>query len=54
MCNNIVEIWFGIANGHILSILTELSARDMIVVDIIVSRVYFIVSGEISVYLMKI
>ena len=26
MCIDIVEIWFGIANGHISSILTELSA----------------------------
>ena len=29
---DIVEIWFGIANGQILSILTELSARDSIMV----------------------
>ena len=28
MCIDIVEIWFGIANGQISSILTELSARD--------------------------
>ena len=29
MCIDIVEIWFGIANGQILSDLDELSARDM-------------------------
>ena len=29
MCIGIVEIWFGIVNGQISSILTELSARDM-------------------------
>ena len=29
MCIDIVEIWFGIANGQILSILIELSAQDM-------------------------
>ena len=29
MCIEIVEIWFGIANWQILSILTELSACDM-------------------------
>ena len=28
MCIDIVEIWFGIANGQILSNFTELSARD--------------------------
>ena len=28
ICIDIVEIWFGIANGQISSILTELSARD--------------------------
>ena len=28
MCIDIVEIWFGIVNGQISSILTELSARD--------------------------
>ena len=28
MCIDIVEIWFGIANGQICQILTELSARD--------------------------
>ena len=28
MCIDIVEIWFEIADGQILSILTELSARD--------------------------
>ena len=28
MCIDIVEIWFGIANGQILQFLTELSARD--------------------------
>ena len=27
MCIDIVEIWFGIANGQILSILTEFSPR---------------------------
>ena len=29
MCTDILEIWFGIANRQILSILTVLSARDM-------------------------
>ena len=29
MCIDIMEIWFGIANGQILSIFDELSARDM-------------------------
>ena len=29
MCIDIVEIWFGIANGQIRRILTELSAQDM-------------------------
>ena len=28
MCIDIVEIWFGIASGQILSILEELSAHD--------------------------
>ena len=28
MCIDIVEIWFGIANGQISSNLTEFSARD--------------------------
>ena len=28
ICIDIVEIWFGIANGKISSILMELSARD--------------------------
>ena len=28
MCIDIVEIWFGITDGQILSNLTELSARD--------------------------
>ena len=28
MCIDIVEIWFGIANGQICQIFTELSARD--------------------------
>ena len=28
MCIDIVQIWFGIANGPIFSKLTELSARD--------------------------
>ena len=28
MCIDIVEIWFGIANGQISSIFDELSARD--------------------------
>ena len=28
MCIDIVEIWFGIANGKFRQILTELSARD--------------------------
>ena len=28
MCIDIVEIWFGIANGQIRQFLTELSARD--------------------------
>ena len=28
LCIDIVEIWFGIANGQILSNLTDLSARD--------------------------
>ena len=32
MCIDILEIWFGIANGQISSFLTELSARDMVVV----------------------
>ena len=30
MCIDIVEIWFGIANGQISSNFTELSARDTI------------------------
>ena len=30
MCIDIMEIWFGIANGQILSNFTELSARDTI------------------------
>ena len=29
MCPDIVDIWFGIANGQISSNFTELSARDM-------------------------
>ena len=29
MCIDIVEIWFGIANGQLCQILIELSARDM-------------------------
>ena len=29
MCIDIVEIWFGIANGQISSNFTELAARDM-------------------------
>ena len=29
MCIDIVEIWFGIVNGQILSVLTELSAHDV-------------------------
>ena len=29
MCIDIVDIWFGIANGQICQIFTELSARDM-------------------------
>ena len=29
MCIDIVEIWFGIANGQNCQILTELFARDM-------------------------
>ena len=28
MCIDIVEIWFGIVNGQISSILAQLSARD--------------------------
>ena len=28
MCIDTVEIWFGIANGQICQIFTELSARD--------------------------
>ena len=30
VCIDIKEIWFGIANGQISSMFTELSARDMI------------------------
>ena len=30
MCIDIVEIWFGIANGQIWSVLTELSALHTI------------------------
>ena len=29
MCIDIVDIWFGFVNGHISSILTELSACNM-------------------------
>ena len=29
MCIDIVKIWFGIADGQILQILTELSAQDL-------------------------
>ena len=32
MCIDIVEIWFGIAIGYILSIFTELFPHDMIMV----------------------
>ena len=32
MCIDIMEIWFGIANGQILSIFTELSARDIMMI----------------------
>ena len=33
MCIDIMEIWFGIANGHISSFLAELSAHYTIVVE---------------------
>ena len=33
MCIDIMEIWFGIANGQIHQIFTELSARDTIMAE---------------------
>ena len=33
ICIDITEIWFGIANGQISSILTELSARNKIIAE---------------------
>ena len=41
MCIHIVEIWFGIANGQTLSILTELSAHHTIVAGYYHFMVFF-------------
>ena len=35
MCIDIVNIYFGIANGQILSIFTELSARSMSIFSVL-------------------
>ena len=40
MCIEIVQIWFGITNGQISSILTELADRYMIVAEYTISHFY--------------
>ena len=46
MCIDIVEVWFGIANGQISSNFMELSAYNTILAGIIVYHFYFPVALE--------
>ena len=41
MCIDIVKIWFGIANGQILSVFDRVICGDMIVEGIIISHIIF-------------
>ena len=51
VCIEIVEIWFGIANGQVLSILTRSSARDMIVAGYY--RFAFLLATFVLIYILQ-